>query len=326
MGLTRALLRFAAARPHVLVAEVPGGTGVRLAVEAQLRRRGWPAATHPADTDVLVVAGPAGARWSSYVDRVWTQVPAPRVRLATTDATRVAAALDEATARLADGGEPPAPGTAADAEELAMPDRGEDRDGLMLDQLHVPLGPLLTDWPAGLVVHTTLQGDVIQHARSEIIPADGPAEPFWAMAPRRQVAAQLDSLSRLLAVAGWHDAVLRTRRLRDEVLAGASVEHAAPRLQRLARRLHGSRAFHRLAGGDVTERWREWLATAERMLPQIDEPGRAQRVDPPDPAALERLPGLLEGAELGTARLIVAGLDPDLAELAARQDLEVAGG
>ena len=52
---------------------------------------------------------------------------------------------------------------------LPMADRGEDRDGLKLDQLHVPLGPVLPDWPAGLVVRVTLQGDVVQHAEADAV-------------------------------------------------------------------------------------------------------------------------------------------------------------
>lgn len=120
----------------------------------------------------------------------------------------VATALDDARSRLATGAEPIPPASSQDPDTahgsgqrhapaghhdmhggrgnmhadhqgmempggLPMADRGEDRDGLMLDQLHVPLGPLLPDWPAGLVVHTTLQGDVVQAARIEILRADG---------------------------------------------------------------------------------------------------------------------------------------------------------
>ncbi|WP_433473669.1 hypothetical protein ACQPZP_33380 [Spirillospora sp. CA-142024] len=45
-----------------------------------------------------------------------------------------------------------------------MADRADDRDGLKLDVLHVPLEPALASWPADLVVHLTLQGDVVQAA------------------------------------------------------------------------------------------------------------------------------------------------------------------
>lgn len=268
VGLKRFLLRIAAARPHVLLVEVPGGTRVRLAVEGELRQRGWPAAASPADADVLVVAGPLGPRLWPLADRVWQQVPAPRARLHLLEPRTVPAALDDARGELADGGGPLTTicspvkesehGDAHSAQHdldghggqhdqgmdahggqhdmgmpggLPMADRVADRDGLMLDQLHVPLGPLLPDWPAGLVIHTTLQGDVVQAARAEVMRADGALDDFWGEpwrrsatgeavtigdAARRRAAAHLDSLARLLAVAGWSDATVRTRWLRDD--------------------------------------------------------------------------------------------------------------
>ena len=46
-----------------------------------------------------------------------------------------------------------------------LPREGDDdRDGLEMDVLHVPLGPVLPHWPAGLVVWCVLQGDVIVSA------------------------------------------------------------------------------------------------------------------------------------------------------------------
>lgn len=48
-----------------------------------------------------------------------------------------------------------------------MPDRAEDRDGLMLDQLAVRIGPLLPALPAGLTLDVKLQGDVIQEVSIE---------------------------------------------------------------------------------------------------------------------------------------------------------------
>src|SRR5258708_27816729 len=62
---------------------------------------------------------------------------------------------------------------------LRMAGRGADRDGLKLDQLHVPLGPVLPDWPAGLVVHVTLQGDVVQLAEAHAL-VPRPAGPSWS--------------------------------------------------------------------------------------------------------------------------------------------------
>src|SRR5262249_60647037 len=88
---------------------------------------------------------------------------------------------------------------------------GEDRDGLKLDQLHVPLGPFLPDWPAGLVVRVTLQGDVIQYATAEVVGATAEGRSFWSQPwlgaaaggragagelARRRLAAHLDGLGR----------------------------------------------------------------------------------------------------------------------------------
>src|SRR5699024_3234400 len=104
-------------------------------------------------------------------------------------------------------------------------------------------------------------------------------------AARRRATAHLDSLGRLLAVAGWTDVALRTRRIRDDVLAGASAEQILPRWGRLARRLRGSRTLRWLtdelgiltastavasgvtgpalgasySSGDVTARWQAWV-------------------------------------------------------------------
>jgi hypothetical protein len=192
---------------------------------------------------------------------------------------------------------------------LAMADRAPDRDGLKLDQLHVPLGPILPDWPAGLILHTILQGDVIQQAEVEVVDAGVAGEssppgslPFWdepwlralagervtrGAAARRRAAAHLDSLGRLLAVAGWVDAALATRRLRDDLLAGLDPPAASARFTRLARRLRRSRilrcltnrlgvldpglaAAHGLGGpagratGDVTARWLGWRCRKPR--------------------------------------------------------------
>ena len=56
-----------------------------------------------------------------------------------------------------------------------------------------------------------------------------------------------------------------------------------------------------------------------RLLDAAEAVGPRGRVGGPVPASralLDVLPGLLEGAEFASARIIVAGLDPDLDELA----------
>jgi len=256
---------------------------------------------------------------------------------------------------------------------LAMADRGADRDGLMLDQLHVPLGPVLPDWPAGLVLRLTLQGDVVQDAIADTLPAaaDAPT-PFWAEpwldllaggdpsraeAGRRCAAAHLDSLARLLGVAGWGVAATRMRRLRDDLLAGRPPEEVAIRFGPLARRVGSSRLLHAMtrgighlrdagdaaadvqgpalrAGGDVADRLRQWLAEAGAALEEATRPGPLTSLDGPRGpvdagvgaarALLDTLPPLVSGLDVSSARLVVASLDPDLDELARFTDPAVA--
>jgi hypothetical protein len=200
---------------------------------------------------------------------------------------------------------------------LPMADRGEDRDGLRLDQLHVPLGPVLPDWPAGLVIRVTLQGDVIQQAEPEALGAGGGSfwdEP-WARAAAGEVvatgdaagcrtAAHLDSLGRFLAVAGWDAAAATARRLRDDVLAGAPSGRLRRDAHRFTRRVARSRTLAWLTGGlgvlsasdaaaatvrgpalraagDVTARYRRWCAELDGALVALDDGS------PLDPAAME---------------------------------------
>jgi len=249
---------------------------------------------------------------------------------------------------------------------LAMAGRAEDRDGLKLDQLHVPLGPILPDWPAGLVVHATLQGDVIQHASAETSGVSGDGRSFWAepwlraaagdlvlagVAARRRLAAHLDSLGRFLAVAGWGEAALTARRLRDDALAGAPAAALEPAARRFAGRVARSRLLGwstrgmgvllpgeataagvrgpaLRAGGDVTARYRGWCGELVEAAALLDEAspvdldvlepprGRLDEVTAPSTGLVAVLPGLLAGAEFAAARLIIASLDPDLDELA----------
>jgi Ni,Fe-hydrogenase III small subunit len=396
MGLTALLLRVAAKRPHVLVVSVPGATGVRLALEAALTRRGWPVATGPADADVLAVAGTPGSGLAAVIDTVWEQVPAPRARIEVTAPEVVDEWLDAAAALLVDAGHqrtspvaPPSTGAephdghaehgehghhgdrAGNSEHvdhmddggqaeheghgvpedsahgdhsdhgdaaagghaghggghhghhahggavggLPMAELGADRDGLTLDRLHVPLGPVLPDWPAGLVVRVTLQGDVIQEASAEVLDV-GQARPFEWPSP---VARELDGLARFLGVAGWPSAAGHARRLRDAVLGGAPATEAAG----LVRRIRRSRTLRWLirdipAGAtDVAALLAVRLAAIEAALPTgagASEPqqGGLTAVQPEQGhLAAARLADLLVGAELAAARLIVAAVDPD---------------
>lgn len=218
MELTTRLLRWGAARPHLLVAEAPGGAGVRLAVERHVRARGWPVAVGPADADVLVVCGGPDASLQQAVETTWRSMPGPRVRCHLEDVEDVAHRLGQAVAGLADPVAQRADAAArpvrsddentpeAEAEQdrpdhsgmdhgdmqmdmdkslpggLVMADRAPDRDGLKLDVLHLRLGPVLACWPAGLALDVVLQGDVVQEATVHTYASTG-AGSVWTATP-----------------------------------------------------------------------------------------------------------------------------------------------
>ncbi|MEU9060982.1 hypothetical protein AB0D13_19535 [Streptomyces sp. NPDC048430] len=250
---------------------------------------------------------------------------------------------------------------------LPMADRGDDRDGLRLDQLHIPLGPALLDWPAGLVLRLSLQGDVIQEVRVELTRVLRCSSlPFWdepwmraaageqvtrGQAARRLCAAHLDSVGRLLAVAGWSTEAQRARAARDVALADWAASDVVAAVGPLVRRVGRSRTLRRLtyglgelstnaaatagvsgpawvAGGDVWSRLSLWLEEAAHSAALCDETrpldtvqrrtgprGTVGGTSPPSQALLDVLPCLLEGAEFAGARLILASLDPDIDEL-----------
>ncbi|MCZ2826363.1 MULTISPECIES: hypothetical protein [unclassified Modestobacter] len=366
------LRSLAARRTAVLAVEVPGWGRTRCALEQHVRTRGWRLADSPADADLLVVCGRPGARLTAAVEHVWGQLPGPRARAEVTTAEAVPAALDRATAELADGaaqrrdadGRPaePDPGTTATATgddgdgdgdmdmdmdmdmdddsgdmdhgdmdhgdmdhgdmdhgdmdhgdmdmDMPMPggiglaggggdDQLADPDSLDLDVLHVPLGPVLPHWPAGLLLHTTLQGDLVVAARAEVLlPADGsPTDP-----PVHGTAAgRWDAVATLLALAGWDDAAVRAARVRDELLAGGQ----PPEADRLARRITRSRLLRwslrglgRLPEGDAHDRLRHWLAGTEQRRS----------------TELSAVADLVTGLDLASARLVVASLDLDTAD------------
>lgn len=257
---------------------------------------------------------------------------------------------------------------------LPLASRAFDRDGLKLDQLHLPLGPILADWPSGLVVRAAMQGDVIQGAEVFVVDEQKGTEtaPFWdepwlraaagelvgeAEAARRRAAAHLDSLGRLLAVAGWQEGAMAARRLRDQLLGGVCLGSARSFFARLERRVRGSRLLgwqlaglgrlehesalaHGVGGpvlradGDVRARLLCWLDETREAIgaldssaalePPFEGPRGPLDGEPPSRALLDVLPELLIGCELAGARLVVASLDPDSDELVRRPAAPVA--
>lgn len=221
---------------------------------------------------------------------------------------------------------------------LMMADRAEDRDGLKLDVLHVPLGPLLPGWPAGLVIHTQLQGDIIQAAHAQILDhsLDDPAldDPTVADRPvgdanvtdsARAVAA-LDALAALLTAADWHRAAAEARALRDDLRADPTAADAPVRLRRLGRRVARSRVLRArgtLLGsidpseagldlaGDSVARWLRWLAIATSAV-SASSPGRPPTVPQHTSTTRQRLEHatrLIVGLDLSAARVLIASLD-----------------
>ena len=226
---------------------------------------------------------------------------------------------------------------------LAMADRAPDRDGLRLDVLALQLGPFLPAWPAGLVVDVTLQGDVVQeaHAYGRTAPK---ARPWWddeAGPPARRAAAHLDSAARVLQLAGWSAAAYTARVVRDQVLDDASAAGTAARIARLGAKVRRSRSLRwglrdlgvlpaeraallgisgptLRADGDVHDRLLQWLTEAWAALNGSTGRGgsRGEQVGgrTASQALIEAIPRLVIGQELAGARLIIASLDPDVAD------------
>ncbi|MGY1721267.1 hypothetical protein ACI8AG_19715, partial [Blastococcus sp. SYSU DS0552] len=192
---------------------------------------------------------------------------------------------------------------------LAMASTGSDRDGLELDVLKVALGPVLPGWPTGLVLRADLQGDVL--ASAELTWLDGGGIFPVASPPPDPQRAALDCLARFLDVAGWPTAARDARRARDGLATHGPGHEGAQRLaQAVARRVRRSRTLSWTAGGigqiatergsdeDVLDRVRRWCDIAS-----------GQPVEEPPAPSLEEVAALVEGAEVGSARLTVASLD-----------------
>lgn len=221
---------------------------------------------------------------------------------------------------------------------------GADRDGLEMDVLHVPLGPVLPHWPAGLVVHCALQGDVIVSAEPEVLPAgvqpnnDGPIgnDSRSAEDERRSAVIRLsDAAVQVLALAGWSHAAGRARRIRDEVAAGRALVDVAADLDGLARSVSRSWllrwALKGITVGDAFANAGEGIGQDEpetvrdRLIGWLDEARRIARdnreaYESPDKPELRRslldaIPRLLSGTDVATARLIVAGLAIQTAQI-----------
>ncbi len=197
---------------------------------------------------------------------------------------------------------------------IALASGADDRDGLEMDVLHLPLGPVLAGWPPELTLLVTLQGDVIVEVEVQRLEPTVEAD---------SEAYRLDAAAQLLRLTGAGVLADRVGLARDVRLGLLASE---PDLAGLRRRVERSPAVRRAlrrvgpvetvedgwpAGwaGDAYERLLRMLQpVADRSLPTVDVEVFA--------AALSRL---LTGSELGSARLTVASLG-GLAQLTASAD------
>jgi hypothetical protein len=357
VGLTaqvhRRLAGWAVRRPHALVVAVPGWTAARLAVERAVHAAGGTLARSPAEADLLITAGRPCEELLEAIDRIWSQVPGPAVRGVVTDSTAAIHEVSGLLLRLSEAEQ----GGQDDGRDMpggpGMADRGPDRDGLTLDVLHVPWGPVLPFWPGGLVVDVELQGDVVQSAQARLLSGTDRAAPYWSSpleggGPTRghhRAAAHLDSLTRLLALTGWSSAAARAMLLRDALLAPSVPPQVVDEVARLRRRLLRSRTLRRATddlgvisrddvarwglsgpaaracaiGGDATARWETWLHEIDKALSGAEPgPDSGPHGDGAEgSAALARAATtLMGGLDVAAARLVMARLDPDPDELA----------
>ncbi|SFE82631.1 hypothetical protein [Blastococcus tunisiensis] len=189
---------------------------------------------------------------------------------------------------------------------------GEARDGLEMDLLHVPLGPVLPAWPPGLVLHCTVQGDVVQEARAEVLPPGPDAEPDGDLV-QGSPADRCDRAARILTVAGWADAAAAAARLRDELLDADGPGSSRPALDRLDRRVRRSWTLRRSLRGVPAAAGNPPAGDVhDQLLRHLDQARHPREGGVPTPVAtvpLDRLPDLVAGQELAAVRLLVAAAD-----------------
>lgn len=337
------LARLGSIRLHVLVAETPGSFAVRAAVERACARRGWVIALTPADADALVVCRAPEGVVAEAVEQLWSDLPGPRVRTEIGTTAAVEETLEDLAAAYRAWDANADPGSSAQPVEQDMADENQgdddqggddqgdmdmdmegmdmdmdmsgpggiplasgadDRDGLEMDVLHLPLGPVLAGWPPGLMLTVTLQGDVIVAVQVRQIELAAISDP---------AAFRLDAAAQLLALAGAGVLAQRVGLARDAQLGLAP---SGPAPAALRRSVEASRALRWALRdvGQVTDtdehRWpAEWSGDAyDRLLRLLGPAPGCATSDVESDVVAAALPMLLTGCELATARLTVASL------------------
>ena len=169
-------------------------------------------------------------------------------------------------------------------------DMPRDRDGLPMERVEAPFGPLFPGLPAGLCVTFTLDGDVVVMTTASAEPVRG-AMPEALAGPAATFPDRLARQQRLAPTAYW----LLGRAALDRV---AGVDLAASVRRAYAAELERARAVSHLSwlaefAGLLGDRWLRDRAT--------DLQSRTLRVDDNDMAAIRRL--------RGDAASLVAGYD-----------------
>lgn len=330
----------AASRAHVCLVEAPGFFELRVSAERALLARGWVLASSPGDADVLMVCGAADGELADALSSVWDAMPGPRVRVEVNNQNEIPSALQIAHAQLVDNdlhGRDARTRSASGMDHEAMDhgdmDHGdmdmapggiplaegeEDRDGLEMDVLHLPLGPVLAHWPAGLVLHCVLHGDVVTKVEVGTTGLQGTAS---SAAPGVRAARRCDCVVDLLALAGWEVGENLARRARDACLDG-DVERAAGLLVVLRRKLGRSWVLRwmlcdigRVTAEDVSSFGLPAYVTGDvydRLLALVDlaqdELAGGSGPQATGEAVLGALPAMVAGLDLASVRLVVASL------------------
>ena len=345
------LTRAAAARAHVLVAEVPGSFEERVALERAIDHMGWCMAESAADADVLAVVGAPDEAFAAVVDHVWEQMSEPRVRIQVPAGSEARALLNEAREQLRlgarrltgpdvrrgftpsadavahghddqDGAEhgdhedPDSDGghnhSAMMPDGIPLAEGAEDRDGLEMDELHLPLGPVLAHWPAGVVLRVTLHGDVVVQAEVEQLATPRAGQPGGLIV---RAARLLDAAGSVLVLAGLPAEAAQARRLRDRCLDGElddgrEVAQFGDRVGRL-------RVLRWVLGGLTVDDGQGGSEQLRERLTSLFERARAELDGEATPRATQgaqALPALVRGMELAGVRLWLAAMAPDLAD------------
>ncbi len=207
---------------------------------------------------------------------------------------------------------------------------GEDRDGLEMDELHLPLGPALRLWPPGLVLTCTLHGDVVVDATSEWVgePAVGAGATAGQVPSSALCAASwLDAAAAVLTLGGSPARAAAVRSVRDacldeDVTTSSLLSQERRRIDRSALLRWSLRRVAAVA--DLTGQASAPFAgdAFTRLVASLDAAAAelaGQEVLTPEPAVLvDRLPAVVRGRELGEVRLLVAGLAPAFGPAASR--------